>query len=107
MRDVWMGEGGENLALARHSLCEPGAFPGAVRQLQRHGSIDQAVGALRQPDYAHAAAAELAHQSIKAELLARVLGVWRSGCEVARLGFELELRQGVEKFAGFDQAGTR
>ena len=65
VRDVRMGERGEDLAFARHALREPGALPRAVRQLQRNRPIDEPVGALRQPDHAHAAAAQLAHQPIR------------------------------------------
>jgi hypothetical protein len=44
-----------------------------VRQLQRHLPLERAIGALGQPDCAHAAFAQRAEKTIRADALARLL----------------------------------
>ena len=104
VRDVRMSERREDAAFPGHALGETGALPGAVGQLQRDRSIDEAIGALRQPHDTHAAAADLAHQPIEPDLLTRLFDTRGSGREITRL--ELELGQRVQKLAGFDHAGA-
>ena len=84
----------ENLAFARHALREPRALPGAVRQLQRHRPIDEAIGALRQPDHAHAAAAQLAQEPIGPDHVARLIAIGRDFRDIQQTC--VELRKGVE-----------
>src|SRR5690606_37328493 len=73
-RDARVLERGQELALARHSFPQPLANPETARKLQRHGPVDQAVGALGEPDRAHTAAAELANEPVGTEMLAFVVG---------------------------------
>jgi hypothetical protein len=105
VRDVRMGQCRKNLAFPRHALREPRAPPPAVRQLQRHRPIDQAIGALGQPDHPHAAAAQLAHEPIGPDHVARSIGIGRDLQDVQRVSGEL--RKGVEVRASLALRGER
>ncbi len=96
---------GEDLAFARHALGEPGAIPRAVRQLQRDRAIDEAIGALGQPHHPHAAAAQLAQQTIRPDHVARLSAIGRDFREVQEI--RVELRQGVEVRADLVIRGAR
>jgi hypothetical protein len=72
-RDVRVLQRGQDLALARQSLGQAGAPPGAVRQLERHLAALQQVGPLGQPDAAHAAAAQFPDQAVGADGIAGTL----------------------------------
>ena len=105
--DIRMRERGEDLPLARHSLREPGALPGAVRKLQRDRPIDEPVAALRQPHGAHAAAAQLAHQAIGPDGVARLLAVGGGVDDIPRASITVELRECVEEVAVPGMPGAR
>ena len=64
--DVRVLEQRADVALARHALGQARA-PGQARQLQRDLALQAAVGALGQPHRAHAAAADLADQPVRAD----------------------------------------
>ena len=100
-----MGQRRENLAFARHALGEPGAIPRAVRQLQRHRAIDEAIGALGQPHHPHAAAAQLAQETIRPDHVARLIAIGRDLREVQEI--RVELRKGVEVRASLVIRGAR
>ena len=68
-RDVRVLQPCADLPFARHALRQAGAL-GQARQLQRHFTLEDAVGALGQPDAAHAAAADLVLQAVGADDLA-------------------------------------
>jgi hypothetical protein len=95
---------GEDLPLARHSFREPSALPGAVRDLQRHRTIDVPIGALGQPDRAHAAAAELTHQAIRSHLVAGML--YLRSARRRFTGADIQLRQRVQEIAGCRAVGA-
>src|SRR6185369_4728591 len=98
--DVRMRERGENLALASEALGETPVPRGEMRQLQRDRSIENSVGALRQPDGAHAAAAELAYQPIRTDRVASASCCRPRRCIlVARSHDSWQL---AEKVVGFD-----
>ena len=65
-----MFERRENVTLARIVRSGPGATA-SVRQLERHLPLLGAVRAAREPDLAHAAAAELAHEFVRADAVPR------------------------------------
>ena len=71
--DIRMSERREDFTLARHPLRQSRALPCPVRKLQRDRPIDEPVAALRQPHRAHAAAAQLAHQAIGSDRVARLI----------------------------------
>ena len=99
-RDVRMIERGEDRRARAPCALRARSAADDVRQLERDRPIDQAVDALGEPHRAHAAAAELAHQSIRRR---------RSGrsASVAAAGFELDARQRREKIAGLDFGRAR
>lgn len=68
--DVGMIERPENRALLRHPLLESASLPGAMRQFQRDEPLDEPIGSLRTPDFAHAADAEQLDQRIGPDLIA-------------------------------------
>ena len=65
-RDVRVFERGQDVALTSHARDEVGP-PGAIRQLQGDLALQQAVGALGQPDGAHAACADGPEQPVGAD----------------------------------------
>ena len=78
-RDVRVRQPRHDAALAREALGAGGREQPGVEELDRHLGLEAAVGALRQPDAAHAAAADLAHQRVRAHGLAGQPGRWRQG----------------------------
>ena len=70
-RDVWVFEQRADLPLMGHALGQPG-MAGQPWQLERHLSVEDAVGAFGQPDRPHAASADLSHQAVRADPLTRL-----------------------------------
>jgi hypothetical protein len=68
--DVRVRQPRHDLPLAREALGAAGGEHARGEELDRHLAFVAAVGAARQPDAAHAAAAELAHQRVGADGLA-------------------------------------
>ncbi len=68
-----MVEVGEDLALAAQPPHDVVAVHAAAQDLDRHPALEGAVGALRLVDRGHAAAADLAHDPVRAGLLRRPL----------------------------------
>jgi hypothetical protein len=71
-----------DLAFTRHALGQARA-PGQAGQFQRHLALEAAVGACSQPDAAHAAAADLAQQGVRAHAVTgmghRLVAGWQPG----------------------------
>ncbi len=105
--DIRMRQRGEDVPFARHSLRKPRALPGAVRKLQRDRPIDEPVETLRQPHGAHAAAAQLAHQAIGPNGVARLLAVGGGVDDIPRASITVELRECVEEVAVPGVPGAR
>ena len=70
-RDVRVRETGQHVALAREAFREDAARQREQRKLERHWPAQQAVGTLRQPDFAHAATSEHAREAIRPDEAAR------------------------------------
>ena len=68
--DVRVFERGEDLALAREALGQA-RRPAQVGQFERHLALELTVGALGEPDVAHAAAADFAQQPVRPDQAAR------------------------------------
>ena len=66
-RDVGVGKRCQDVALARHPFHEVGTQPCAARQLQRNLTLEQSVRAFSEPDGAHAARADAAQQTVRAD----------------------------------------
>ena len=94
--DIRMRQRGEDVPLARHSLRKPRALPCPVRKLQRNRPVDQPVATLRQPHGAHAAAAQLAYQSIGSDHVAGPIAIGRRHLRHRRAS-TVELRECVEE----------
>ena len=85
-RDVRVHERTQDVALARKTLHQHAALQAQHRQLQRHRALEHAVGALGQPDLAHAALAEHAEQAVRADGVA-ALEAGGVAAAVAGVGF--------------------
>ena len=85
--------------LARHAQREPRALRCAVRKLQCNRPLDQAIAALGEPHYAHAAVAQLAQQAIGSDLVTGLIAAGVGSIGIASVG--VELRKGVEESAVF------
>ena len=96
-RDVRVGQAAEDVALALEALHQHAAPRMQQRQLERHAALQLAIGAFGQPDLAHAAAAQLVQQPVRADRCARreLGGALRAG------GRRGELRQAVDQVTGF------
>ena len=70
VRDVRVGEPGENVAFAPESLFAGAAHQRDVQQLDRRASFEAAVASLRQPHAAHPALTDTRRQPVGAEGLA-------------------------------------
>ena len=62
-----MVEAREDVALAREALAHGAGEQVHVRQLEGHVAVELAVGSLREPDHAHPAGTDFAHESIVAD----------------------------------------
>ena len=100
--DVGMIEPAEQSTLAREALVRTGVGRGQAHQLDRRQAVVQAVGSARQPDLAHAAAAEQALDQPGAEAMSFEARrscsrrVARRAEERALLGFLVGADQGVD-----------
>jgi hypothetical protein len=104
--DVRMVQGGQDLALARQPLGQPGPAPVAVGQLQRDLAALQHVGALGQPHGRHAAFAEQAQQPVGTDPL-RPLVADRAVRRVQGEVGGLDPRQGRQRFLQRGTVGMR
>ena len=84
----------EDFALASDALRQILVDPFGARQLQRHGALHHAVGALRQPYRPHAAFGQLALQPPRADAVADLLSTHRADCRLC------ESHDWLERLAG-------
>jgi hypothetical protein len=104
MRNIRVIQRRENFPLARHPLRQAGSAPDSMRQFERNRATDEAVGALRQPDRAHAAATEFTYQSVRTDNVSRLVD---AGAGLRQLAVnEFQFRQGVEEAVGLDLPGS-
>ncbi len=104
-RNIRMRERRKDFTFATHALRQSRALPCPVRKLQRHRPIDESVDTFRKPDRAHAAAAQLAHQAIGSDRVARPLTDAAGFGEIPRI--RVEPGKGVEKAAVLGVTGAR